>query len=166
MYAFIASFYQVKCFCYLVTRKSRHSRECALLIVLAELPLWGLDAHPIFFGSFPKQHAKVRTLISYDTGCDSVMLIVKAGWKIWGERETKMKCKQKNNHACGSRTKLCLILVSPQFLLFFFFFYQQLLTFSSCYPIMPLRRFSPGLVCSIFINWSRNFWHFFCFVLL
>lgn len=134
--------YQVKCF----------SQEYALLIILVELPLWCQDAQPIFFGGVPKG----RTLTSYDTACDSDKFIVNRGWKIRRERRTNLKCGQKNNAACGSRTKPCLILASPQFLLFL----PAVADFSSCY-IMPLRQSSSGLLCSMLINWNRNLQHFF-----
>lgn len=49
---------------------------------------------------------KVRALISSDAGPDSDVLIAKAGWEIRTERRTKMKCRWKNDLACGSRAKL------------------------------------------------------------
>lgn len=121
----IASFYRVKCFSRLVKRRSRHSQGCALCIALKCSVCETKMLTRALAVPQTSVLRKVRALSSSDAGPDSDVLIAKAGWEIRRERRTKMKCRWKNDLACGSRAKLWHLPV-----------YKSCLFTSSCWFIL------------------------------
>lgn len=121
---------------------------------LKVLCLWDQDAHPCF-GSAPNQYAEKGESLEL-FWCWPWLRCVDCQSRL-GDQDRKKDQDEVQMEEWSRLWKQGYTPASLQVLPL----YQQLLIYPSCNPVVSLRQFSPGLVRSQFLTWTRNLCHLF-----